>query len=361
MNAFFFAQDGPRRLALIRILLGSVLLYDAVIHWRYAIELYSRSGPPMPIFVRTLAKAPDAPVAPDESRVSDRPYVAPLLPATVPSPPLAVLAHSLLVFALLSVAFGWRTRTSLIGAIILLLWLGPLDLPGTFAKHTVIALHLLSLLAFSGCGEVWSIDACAVAREASYCRLSSAAPRRLMQMLICCVYLGAAITKIKTPSFTNGDLLTFSLLDDHWGGGWPALWLSTMPHATLLLSLATILYEFLFPVLVWVPRLRIFVLGLAVAVHTSMAGLLNLDTFSPIMIAGLLSFAREGDLTAVGGRIHAFSVWSGIRGISAGLSSAADERSADARGAKRWRFGMTWYLCGAAAFMSAGKKASRRF
>jgi hypothetical protein len=355
VNSFLFAPEGQRRLAVIRVFLGAVLLFDALVHWRYAIELYSRSGPPMPLFVRAVADSKDAALLRDDAGVPIVPRVEPWPPVPVPSPQLAVIVHSLLVFSLASVVAGWRTRTSLVGTILLTLWLAPFDLPGTFAKHTVVALHLLVLLAFSGCGDVWSVDAFSRIHDADRCRLSSAAPRRLMQILICCVYLGAAITKIKTPAFTNGDLLTFSLLDDHWGCGPAGFWLATMPHVTLMLSLATILYEIMFPVLIWVPRMRLFTLGLATAVHTAMAGLLNLETFSPIMLAALVSFAHERDLAAVARLFGAFSVLPGMRHISGASRRALGTRaSGDSGAARRAFFKRGWHFCAAVAFVSAG-------
>ncbi len=342
-------------MALIRIFLGAVLLFDALVHGRYAIELYSRSGPPMPLFVRAVAE-PDGASQPQEDAVLPIvPRVEPWPPVAVPSPQMAVMAHSLLVFALASVAVGWRTRTSLISTILMTLWLAPLDLPGTFAKHTVVALHLLVLLAFSGCGDVWSVDAFSRSHDADRCPLSSAAPRRLMQILICCVYIGAAMTKIKTPAFTNGDLLTFSLLDDHWGCGPAGLWLSTMPHVTLFLSLATIVYEVVFPVVIWVPRLRLFTLALAAAVHTTMAGLLNLETFSPIMLAALLSFVGERDLTVVARFIRSIPALPGTGLISQYSRNGSSRSVADESGAARAIFSSTpWHLCTAAAVVSAG-------
>ncbi|GIT28627.1 MAG: hypothetical protein Ct9H300mP1_06730 [Planctomycetaceae bacterium] len=39
-------------------------------------------------------------------------------------------------------------------------------------------------------------------------------PRRLMQLLIGLIYLGAAITKIHTPTFFSGDQLRFWLMTD---------------------------------------------------------------------------------------------------------------------------------------------------
>jgi hypothetical protein len=355
MRSFLFAPESPRRMALIRILLGVVLFCDALAHWRYAIELYSRSGPPMPLFVRAIAESPAGSRPDDDDGVPNLPRVEPLLSIPVPSPQLAVIVHSLLVAALASVVLGWRTRTSLAATTFLALWLWPLDLPGTFGKHMVIALHLLVLLAFSGCGEVWSVDSALKARQADRCPLSTAAPRRLMQILICCVYVGAAMTKIKTPAFTNGDLLTFSLLDDHWGCGRAGLWLSTMPQVMLFLSLATIVYEIVFPVLIWVAGLRLFMLALAAVVHTAMAGLLNLGAFSPIMLAALLSFAQERDLAVVARFMNSIPVLSGIGFISGGSRIANRPPVSDESGMARATFSSAgWHVCAAAVIVSAG-------
>jgi hypothetical protein len=41
VKSFFFAPESPRLLALVRIALGLVLLGNSLLHWLYAIELYS--------------------------------------------------------------------------------------------------------------------------------------------------------------------------------------------------------------------------------------------------------------------------------------------------------------------------------
>lgn len=300
MRTFFFAPESPRVMALIRIVLGATLVCDAAAHWRYAVELYSTFGPPMPLFIRQLEDAPEKEIAAATAANSAARRVEPLVPVPVPGPDIALLVHTLLVFALLSVTLGWHTRGSLAASIVLSLWLGPLDLPGTFAKHSVIALHLQGLLFFSRAGAVWSLDAW-FGRPHDRCGLTSACPRRLMQILVCFIYFGAAITKIKTPAFVNGDLLSFSLLDDHWGGRPFGIWLSTVPHVPLLLSLTVIVYEVAFPCLIWVRLCRLPLLGLALVVHTAMGALLNLGTFSPIVLAALLSFVEERDLRRLPG------------------------------------------------------------
>jgi hypothetical protein len=119
----------------------------------------------------------------------------------------------------------------------------------------------------------------------------------MSQILVCTIYLQAAITKIRSPLFASGDLLTFSLLDDHWGAGHFDFgsWLATVPHAAMLLSLGIVLFELLFPFLVWARRCRLPMLALAVLIHTGMAFALQLKTFTPTMYVALLAFVDERD------------------------------------------------------------------
>ena len=281
---------------MIRIALGLVLVGDGLANWRYAVELYSSAGPAMPIFVRQIDDAAAGIAGSGNPARSAATHTESIVPLPIPVPAIAVLAHAALVLAAFSVVLGWHTRTSLVTTFLLTAWLGPLDLPVTFGKQTVVALHLLLLLAFSSCGAVWSVDSLSDRNPTNRCPLSMAAPRRLMQILVCCVYLGAALTKLKTPSFAGGDLLTFSLLDYRWGSRWLGPWLTTLPHVSLLLSLATLFFEILFPFLVWVPRLRRSMLGLAFAFHAAMGCLLSIGIFSAVMFAALLSFVEERDL-----------------------------------------------------------------
>jgi len=296
LTSFFFAPDSPRLTALIRIALGLTLFCEGLSHWRYAVELYSTAGPAMPIFVRQVDGAPrDVPPERKHLRLTAT-RVESLVPLPIPRPTVAVMAHTALILAAFSVVLGWHTHTSLIVLLLLAAWLWPLDLPGTFGKQSVIALHLVLLLACSRCGAVWSIDSLMDDSRLIRCPLSIMAPRRLMQVLVCCVYLGAAITKLKTPSFASGDLLEFSLLDDHWGSGRLGLWLTTLPHMSLIFSQLTIFFEILFPFLVWIPRLRLPLLAIAFAFHTAMGCLLSVGIFPAVMFTALLSFLEERDL-----------------------------------------------------------------
>jgi hypothetical protein len=261
----------------MRMAVGLVFLYDAAVRWPYAVELYSKAGLPIPVF--PAAAFPGT-------------YFEPAALAAV----WTVALHSLLLFALLAVTLGWRTRLSLCVVLLLSIWLGLSDHAGTFKKYSVIGLHLLLLLSCTRCGSAWSIDALLHRGRRRSTLLSPAWPRRLMQVLVVSVYLGGAVTKIRQPDFANGDLLMFSLLDDHWGGGYAGRWLSTQPNLLILASMGTVLFEIAFPLLIWNCRLRRPMLCLAVLFHLLLAATMSLGIFSAVMLAALLAFVEERDI-----------------------------------------------------------------
>ncbi|HVW00894.1 MAG TPA: HTTM domain-containing protein, partial [Planctomycetaceae bacterium] len=259
MKTFFFAPVCPRMLARIRVALGLLLLYDAAWRWPYAVELYSSAGLPMPLMPNSV-----------------------LVPPT-PTAFWAVVLDTLQLFALAAATLGWCTRFSLLAAAVLMTWLGLLDFPGTFAKYSVISIHLLVLLAVSGSHRVWSIDAWVGRWNRGQCRLVPIWPQRLIALMLCAVYFGAGLTKVRMPEFANGDLLMYSLLDNFWGSGELSSWLASHPHLLALSSLAVMLFELVAPFLFWVPALRKPVWLLAVLLHVGMAALMHLSIFSPVM------------------------------------------------------------------------------
>jgi hypothetical protein len=259
-------------LARIRIALGLLLFLDAARRWPYAVELYSSAGLPLPLWPNTV-----------------------LVPPT-PNAFWAVVLDTLQLFALAAAACGWWTRFSLLASAVLMTWMGLLDFPGTFAKYSVIAIHLLVLLAVSGSHRAWSIDAWVGRWNRGQCRLTPLWPQRLMGIMLCAVYFGAGVTKVRMPEFASGDLLLYSLLDSVWGAGELGSWLASHPHLLALASLGVMLFELVAPFLIWVPALRKPVWGLAVLMHVGMAVLMYISIFSPVMLIGLMAFLQESDL-----------------------------------------------------------------
>jgi hypothetical protein len=280
MKAFWCALESPRVVAIMRMTLAGILLFDATERWPFIVELYSTAGLPMPLHAGTVFEPPS-------------------LSAT-----MAVLLFSLKLFVLLAVLIGWQTRLSLVAAFVLVGWLGLLDYIGSFKKYSVIALHLLFLLSLTNSGGVWSIDRWRNCRRDFAPSQSPLWPRRLMQILLCSIYLGAVITKVRRRDFATGDLLMFSLLDERWGGGWLGQWLSTQPHLLVLASMTTILFEIAFPLLIWIPPLRRPMILCGILFHVSMAVSMSLAIFTPIMLVLLLAFVDESDLRWLADRLR---------------------------------------------------------
>lgn len=289
------AEEGVETLAVIRMGVGLLVLWDVATTFRYSIELYSTAGPALPMFSAL------------------GPYSW-----WVPPPAVAVLAQGLLAFVSVAIAAGWRTRTSLLLGALLLAGLRPLDLCWTFAKPTVLWLHLLVLLACSRCGGWVSVDA-ALSQEERGAGWGSIWPRRLLQVLVCGVYLGAAVTKLNSPWFAGGELLQYSLLDRGWGGTALGQWLATSPRLVHTAALGTMVFELVFPFLVWTRATRPGVLAAAALFHAGIAAAMHVGSFSATMGVLLLSFVEPSTWARWGSRNGAASwmrfAWGGGSGL----------------------------------------------
>ena len=136
-NSFFFKEEKPYSLAILRMLLPLVLFVDMLPRWFHARELFSLDGAPAPIW--TSYGMPD--------------YL-PLFSGSI-----VVAMMTALLFLLVMLSIGWCTRLSAFGSMLLYTYLTMTDSVSTLNKFSVISSHVLMLLTFSECGIVWSIDA----------------------------------------------------------------------------------------------------------------------------------------------------------------------------------------------------------
>jgi hypothetical protein len=274
IEQFFFREERPVGLALVRILLPLVLLIPTLHRVFRVREFYTTSGSPTPIW--NSYGQPD------------------FLP--IPSSPVAAGLYAVLIGALLCSSLGWRTRTSLLIAAVLNAYFGMIDMISTMTKYTVVATHILTLMSLSGCGRIWSVDRwLAMRRGQPWSELASAWPRRLIQLLIGIVYLGAAITKMHTPTFFTGDQLRFWLLTNINSANPLGEVLSQYPGMILVMAYFTIIWEVLFLFLCWkgVGRLCMLTLGLGFHIMTTMT--LGLIVFPLIYFVLYLLWYEEPD------------------------------------------------------------------
>jgi hypothetical protein len=270
VREFFFAEEVPYGLAAVRITLPLVLLVDMSRRWAFARESYSSDGASAPIWVNFGFANP-----------------FPEMPGSV-----CVALFTLLLAALVTSSLGWMTRASLAIATALYFYFTALDSIGTISKYTVIASHVLLLLTVSNCGAVWSFDA--LRRPVAGPRFA-VWPRRLMQILLGVIYLGAAMTKIHTPAYFNGDQMMFWMLT-HVNGRHPmGEWFANFPGLLVVGAYAAIVWETLFLFLAWRGMARTVMLSLGVGFHFLTYLTLGLDIFPCVMFSAYFCFMGERD------------------------------------------------------------------
>ena len=274
MEAFFFAEERPVGLAGVRIVLPLVMLIPTLHRVFRVRELYSLAGAPTPIW--NNYGQPD------------------FLP--IPSAPVAAGLFALLILSLLSASVGWRTRISLAISALLLSYFGMVDLISTMTKYVVIAAHVLLLLSLSDCGRLWSVDRWfAKSRGRDWKETGPAWPRRLVQILIGVVYLGAAATKLHTPAFFSGDQLRFWLLSNVNTANPLGESLSQYPGLILTMAYVTIVWEILFLFMSWKGTARTLMLGLGLFFHFMTCFTLGLIIFPMVYFAVYFAWYEQPD------------------------------------------------------------------
>ncbi|MFM8479334.1 MAG: HTTM domain-containing protein [Planctomycetaceae bacterium] len=281
LHEFFYAEQSPYGLALVRMLLPAVALIPMFRRFPRVRELFSSDGAPQQL-----------------AELFGHGAALPELP-----PALASGLYGLMLFALVSAIFGFRTRIALLTGTPLYIYFNLLDAVGTMTKYTVIASHVLLILSISPCGAVWSVDALLKrwreGRAAAIPPTFPVWPARLIQMLFAFVYFGAAITKVQTTAFFSGEQMRYWMFSD-WNYPNPLGELVAMSPAILLASgYLTVVWEVSFPFLAWRPIGRFYALGFGVVFHLLTIFLLGLYIFPFICIPCYLVFLMEADIVSV--------------------------------------------------------------
>ncbi len=289
---FFYDKEVPYGLAVLRIVYPWGLLFAAIPRWFHARELYTTDGAPAPLWLSY--GYPD------------------LLPE--PSGPIGVALCTLMVFFLCTLSVGWMTRISALGACLLVPYIGMLDSISTMTKYTVVSTHVFLLLALSHCGDVWSVDAWIRRRKNSSTSWAGDSPprselwpRRMIQLLIGIIYLGAAFTKMQTPAYFSGDQLYNWLITNVNFANPVGEYLSLYPPMLVVFGLVTIVWECLFLFLAWKGTARLAMLGLGVLFHVMTLLTLGLVVFPIICIAIYATFFDEAEYRRFFARLRRFA------------------------------------------------------
>ena len=322
LNNFFFAEERPVGMALVRIMLPLVILFPTL-HRVYRVrEFYSLSGSPTPIWN-------------NYNQVDFLP---------TPSAPVAAGLYALFILALVTSCIGWRTRISLLISAVLLPYFSMLDLVSTMTKYVIICTHVLFLLSMSSCGQIWSVDRwLAVRRGREWSETGPAWPRRLIQILIGVIYLAAAATKLHTPTFFTGDQMRFWLLtnvnmDNPFGE-----YLSQYPGMILVMVYVTIFWEIVFLFTCWKGLGRAINLSVGFVFHVMTIFTLGLVVFPLVYFAIYLVWYEQRDQQRV------MAWWQSMFGRD--FRSHLSTTEATAGAGQRWGFPSfaAWSLCAAGA------------
>jgi len=282
-SRFFHAEEVPFGLAVIRILLPLVLLCPMLPRWFHARELYSSDGAIAPLWIGFGYRE-----------------MLPELPGTA-----AVALYSVLILSLFTSCIGWRSRMSLILATVLYTYFNLFDAVSTMTKYSVISSHALFLLCMSNCGAIWSVDSWlqrnrqqrhnAAGRLSAEWPRSAVWPRRLMQLLIGCVYFGAGITKMHTSGFLTGEQLQTWLVTNLNYRNPVGEYLAQFPSLIVVFAYVTIIWEIVFIFTAWRGWGRRVMLGTGIVFHFLTVLTLGLFVFPMLFATIYFSFLNEED------------------------------------------------------------------
>lgn len=119
--------------------------------------------------------------------------------------------------------------------------------------------------------------------------------QRLMQLQVTAIYCTTSLSKLQGTRWRDGTAAYYPLhLPD--SARFPVPWADQM-WMIHLLTWGTIAVEASLWTLIWIPRLRMWVLAAGVLLHLGIEYSLNIPLFSFLMIASYLVFVRDSDLT----------------------------------------------------------------
>ena len=195
-----------------------------------------------------------------------------------------LLLKSALILSLLLGALGFLTVvTTKTSFLLVLFYQGLLRSFGHFNHDEMIAVYSLLVLAFTPCGDAFSLDS-RLAKMRKECPLFAYAyPILLMQLLMAWTYFSSALIKLRVAGlkYLSEDnlpsLAIFHSLDNlHDTGFRLAFWL---PQFKAYLPFAVgfvLIWELLFPLAIFWGRVRWWILGVGIVFHLATLFLMNI-------------------------------------------------------------------------------------
>ncbi|HLK68171.1 MAG TPA: HTTM domain-containing protein [Bryobacteraceae bacterium] len=282
IERFFFAPQRPTALAVYRIVFAAIVLLNLFLSYSDWLVWFGSGG------ILTLDSLPGRSARFGVFALWPHSDAAVMLLFWI----IALFAGFLLV--------GFLSRTSSVVVFLALLSLhkrNPMILSGGDVLLRLDAFFLM----FAPCGAALSMD-----RWIRQHRVGRVQERmliapwavRMIQMQTALVYLSTFIWKLRGHTWIDGTALYYVLhLTEFKQFAVPG---SDNAAIIKLMTWSALAIEFSLGTLVWVPRLRYWVLLAGVCLHAAIEYALNIPLFSLTMIATYLTFVDPGDLDSVG-------------------------------------------------------------
>jgi hypothetical protein len=203
---------------------------------------------------------------------------------------MIVLEIAMIVSLVLSTAGLFTVVSTKTSFLLVLFYQGLVRSFGHFNHDEMLAVYCLAVLAFTPCGDEFSLDQRRRKKQRILPAFAYAYPILLMQLLMAWVYFSSALIKLRAGglSYLNPDnlpsLAIYHSLDNlHDSAFRLAFWLPQIRAYVPVLMALVLLWEFFFPLAVFFPRLRWLILGGGVVFHLSTLFFMNV--FFPHQLA----------------------------------------------------------------------------
>ena len=281
-NRFFHAPVDPAPCALIRIGFAFLLLINNLVLTPDLLKWYGPDGV-LPLIASRMVID------------SDTLTLFQILPETHAA---LLVAFGIYNLHAVCVLIGWRTRLNCICLFIWLVSFQHRNLIILDGEDTVFRL-IAFLLIFMPAGAKHSVDS-RRASAAGRPSIQTAWALRLLQLQMSLIYLSTAILKFGGSDWRDGTALYYVIrLDDLFGRFPIPLSLFESLAAIKVMTWTVLVVELALPVLLWIPRTKLYAVATALLLHLLLDYSMNLFLFQWIMIVGLLSFVSVDDIANI--------------------------------------------------------------
>ena len=197
---------------------------------------------------------------------------------------ILILKAALVVSLLFSTAGFLTAISTKISFLLILFNEGLLRSFGHFNHNEMVAVYCLAVLAFTPCGDAFSVDSRLAREKKTRSAFAYAYPILLMQLLVAWAYFSSALIKLRVAGLTKylsqdnlPALAIYHSLDNLHDTGFRIAFSLPQVRAYLPFAVGLVLiWELLFPLAVFWQRVRWWFLGLGWVFHVSTLFMMNI-------------------------------------------------------------------------------------